>query len=359
MRRGALLVLAAGGIAACRSSWNEVRRDETFEPTEAAPVRVAVLRFEDRTGGTSPFLYPFLPFIWLAGLVTLQVPEGTPDSGKGAETLRALLIARLRGSSLNLVDPATVDTTLAHRGLLERASGMDPRELGKLLGVDAILYPELLGWSGRYYVIESRTVVEASIVLRSSVDGSELFSGTVGVSDAAGVSGGPTGYIGAAATPLAALGKGPYRELAIQWAERMGSELAGEFRGESAAGTSPPPAIAVAAITQSPRGGFQPGDLIEVLAVGTQRCRASFDIGTLRVRIPMAEFARLPRTGLPDSGEISGLYRGSYMVVEGDRVAGAPVLVTMESGGGRATIPAENGPVTIAPGAKPAGAGKS
>ncbi|HKD99489.1 MAG TPA: hypothetical protein VKE69_00650 [Planctomycetota bacterium] len=342
-----IAALAVLSLAACSSSWQSVRRSDGFMPSEIAPVRVAVLRFDDRTGGTSVFLYPFLPFIWLADVVTLQVPEGTPDALRGADVLRALLIARVRGSHLNIVDPLTVDTTLEHLGLYEKASSMDPKELGKLLGVDAVLTGELLDWSGNYYVVESRTIVEARVVLRSCTDGSELFRGEIGVSDSSGVSGGPTGYVSAAATPLAALAKGPYRDLAILWADRMGASLVGDTGafGDGAM-TEAPPAIAVAAATKAPPGGFRSGDVIDVYAVGTPGGVAWFDLGTLRVRIPMSEFARVPRTGGAGS-ELSGHYRGTYVVASGDRVENAPLAVTLVSPSGRARILAESGPVTI------------
>jgi len=341
----AMLALAA---PACRSSWKEVRKAPSFAPTEARPVRVAVLPFRDDTGGTSPLLYPFVPLIWLANALLLSVPEGMPDSEKGAQSLRALLAARLRGGAWSVVDSATVDTTLAHKGLLATAPTLDARTLGKLLGVDAVLYGTLDSWSGRYYVLESRTVVEGTVKIVSTVDGSELFRGTVGVSDAAGLSGGPTGYVSAAATPVAALGKGPYRELAIQWAELMGSQISGAYSDEAAAQT-PAPYLSVAALAGSPKGDqeYVPGEVIEVLALGRPGCTATFDLGTLRVRIPMSEFSRFPRTSDASEGEITGMYRGAYIVSKGDRAAGAPVTVTLESAGGRATALAQGGSVTI------------
>lgn len=342
-----LLLAAALAIAACASSSSSSKRAPTFQPSESSPVRVAVLPFRDATGGVSPFLYPALPLIWLANVITLRIPEGTPDSAKGAATMRALLIARLRYSRLDVVDPGAVDTTLAHRGLLERASEMDPRDLGRALGVDAVMYGTLESWSTRYYLIESRTVVEGTVRLRSAVDGSDLFQGTVAVNDAEGITGGPTGYIGLAATPLAALGAGPYRQLAIAWAGEMGMLLGGPIESDEPQG--PEPYVTTAVVHDPPPGGYKPDDVIEVFAIGATDCTATFDIGTLRVRIPMTEFARVPRTGEVGAAETSGQYRGSYVVREVDRVNEAPVTVTLETSSGRvATFAASGKPVTIA-----------
>ena len=335
------LVLAAG----CAGAWKEVRRAPAFAPTEAAPVRIAVPPFRDETGGRSPLVYPLLPILWVANLALLRVPESDPDSTEGAEVLRALLVARLRGSSLNVVDPRAVDTTLHHLELLERAHDVDPVELGGRLGVDAIVLGTLRSWGPRYYVVETRTIVEAEIRILSCVDGGEIFRGAVGLSDAAGITGGPTVYVSAAATPLAALGSGPYQALAIEWSERMGAELAGGVPTREGA---PAPYIAVAALSSPPAEGFRAGETVEVFAIGAPGCRASFDIGTLRVRVPMCEVARIPRTGDPAAGEISAHYRGAYSLTEDDGVLDAPVFVTLEGAGGRASAVAENGPVTVA-----------
>lgn len=186
---GAVLLLAS-----CNASWRYVKRDPMFRPTPAEPVRVAVLPFEDKSGGNSVLYYPFLPFIYLASLVTFSIPDAPPDSVKGAETLRELLIARLGGSAIRVVSSRAVLTTLHHRGLLEGSPRMDPVELGKILGVDAVLYGELLDWAGHSYVVESRTVVEARVRLVSCLDRRELLTATIGVTDRAGITGGPTGY---------------------------------------------------------------------------------------------------------------------------------------------------------------------
>ncbi len=341
-----LLLLGLLGTAACKSSWITARRAEGFEPTEARPVRVAVLRFEDRSGGTSLLLYPFLPVIWLASAVTLSVPEALPDPEKGADTLRALLCARLRGSTLNVIDPQAVDTRLAHGGWLPRASSMDPKELGRILGADAILFGEVTDWAGHYYGIESRTVVEAGVRLVSTLDGRELYRASIGVSDASGVSGGPTGYVSAAATPLAALGSGPYRDLAIQWSERMGRALVGGIDDSSPA-AAPAPAIIAAAVSAPRDRTLVPGDVIDVYALGTPGCHASFDLGTLRRRVFMSEVARQPRTGDVRNGSEAGLYRGAYVLQEGDRIVGAPVVVALASSGGSATLVAQGGTISV------------
>jgi len=335
-------------LASCSSLSVDVKRDPAFKATAAMPIRVAVLPFEDKTGSMSPLLYPLLPFVWLADLLTLQLPAGTPDPAKGAETLRELLIARLRGSTLNVVDPATVGTVLHHAGLAEKANKMDPRELGKVLGVDAILYGTLEGWGGDYYLVESRTVVAATVSLRSCVDGRELFRASVTVADAAGVTEGPTGYVSAVASPLAALGTGPYRRLAIDWNEAVGMELTGAWCGTaSAAASTPAPYVTNVALSPTPTGGYQPGAVIEVLAIGSQGCRATFDLGTLRVRVPMVEYAHGSRTGVPDPRETASYYRGSYVVTGVDRVRQAPVTVTLESPGGRAVASSPDLLITI------------
>lgn len=336
--------------AACRSAWTDARRAPGFELSQSRPIRVAILPFEDRAGGRSPLVYPFVPFIWLANILTLSVPEGGPDPEKGARELRNFLAAFLLNSPVRALPSRATDTALAHRGLLANATKMDAVELGKLLDVDAILYGELLDWSGHYYIIESRTVVEARLRLVSCVDRRELFNITIGVSDAAGVSGGPTGYISAAATPLSALGKGPYADLAIAWATRAAQAV---LRRDELLETpsniiknDPPPYIAAAAASPQPGGGFAPGDWIEVVALGAPGCAATFDVGTLHCGIPLVESARVPR---PGTSELSGVYRGAFYVGDEDAAAEAPILVQFHKSGMSASRSADGPPVSIRP----------
>lgn len=337
---------------ACRSSWVQTERAPGFEVQDKKPMRVAVLPFEEKSGGMSPLTIPFLPFVWFANLITLSVPEGPPDPAKGAATLRTLLIAAAGDSPLRFLPTRATDTALAHRGLLESIYKMDPVDLGRILGADAILYGELLDWSGHYYIIESRTVVEARLRLVSCLDRRELLQTTIGVSDAAGVSGGPTGYISAAATPLAALGKGPYRELAVSWASTAARTLldvtktAARPGAEANAATQSAPYVSAAAISQIPSNGLRTGDWIEVVAIGAQGCNATFDIGTLHTKIPLVESARVPREG-GSPGETAGLYRGAFCVGSEDFVVDAPVIVHFTNNGSTVSAEAAGASVTI------------
>ena len=337
----AAIGLAAAAIGGCQTSWKEVHRDETFKPTEARPVRVALLPFADETGGVSPFLYPVMPFIWLANLATLHLPESAPDTEKGARLLSQLLEARLRATPVNVLGPVEVESRLRADPGAPPLSSLDPKEIGERLEVDAVLTGTLTSWSTRYYVVESRTVVEANLRLVSTRDGAEWLRARIGVADGAGVAEGPLhlSWIGYALEPLSALGKGPFRDLAIEWAQSAGDAI--ENAPES---SGPPPTLATAQIVNAPAGGWRPGGEIVVEARGTAGCDATFDLATLHRRIPM------PRVddAADDSGALA-LYRGRYVVAEGDRLVEGPVTVTLSRGGARATKLADHGPVSIAP----------
>ncbi len=335
-----LFALALLAAAACRSSWREVRRDPEFQPTEALPLRIAVLPFEDATGGTSLLLYPFLPFIWAANLLTLRIPRAAPDTAVGARVLTELLAARLRGTAVDLVGSTEVESLLAATGSATLPEGLSPRELGERLGVDAVLYGRLLGWSGRYYVVEAHTVVEAHVRIVSTEDDREILDALIGVTDREGLTGGPTGWVSLALTPLAALGNGPYRALAIRWAQLAGDAVLGV---EAPAGGDV--RIEFAAIVDPLSETLAPGDTLTVEARGTPGCAAHFDLATLRRRIPMIEIARAEADD-PSAEDLS-VYRGSYLVSEGDRLEGGSVLVTLERGGLRATRTCDGGPVVI------------
>lgn len=336
-RRGLAPALLA--LAACASGVSDVSRDPAFRPSPSAPVRIAVLPFEDRTGGVSPLLYPFLPIIWLVDLVTLQLPDKPLDTGKGAETLRAMLIARLRLTSVDVVDAPTVDAALAARGWLGHAAAVPPVEMARALGVDAVLTGRLLRWSTRWFVLQSESAVTAEVRIRSGRDGEILFAATVKENDETGLTGGPSGFTSLASEPLAELGSAtPFPKLAFLWAFQVGELIAAEPESQILEMNVPgrPPEIHAIAVS-APRDGraFAPGETMEVFAVGSPGCRAWFEIGYLRSFVPMSEFLRPRRTGNPRSREVAGLYRGSFVVGANDRVDGAPVAVRLESPKGR------------------------
>lgn len=347
-------VLLISCTQACRSAWTDGGLRDRFAPDVTKPMRVAILPFEDRAGGRSVFIYPFLPFIYLANFITLSVPEEAPDSAKGATALRVLLAARLSNTALHVVPFRAADTALAHLGLLQNTNALDPVELGRVLDVDAVVHGELTDFSTRYYILESRTVVEARVRMVSCSDRRELFSAVVGVADSAGISGGPTGYVSAAATPLAALGKGPFADLSVAWSLRAGDALAvGDAPAVEWAPGAPEsgaPFIAAAAVGENTRFEYEPGDWIEVVAVGAPACVATLQIGSLYSGVPMTETSRVTR---PGSGFVS-TYHGYFAVEEGDEVSGAPITVNFTKNGTRATAIASSEPVTLRPRARAA-----
>jgi len=96
-------------------------------------------------------------------------------------------------------------------------------------------------------------------------------------------------------------------------------------------GAAPPAGIT--SVTTTPSGRtLNAGDVLEVVASGSQQGHATFSIGTLRSGIPMVE-----------STSERGTYYGSYTVQPGDRMQGAEVVVRLTAPDGQVfTATAQN-----------------
>jgi len=315
--RAAVLLLPV--LVGCGGSL-KVQRSPRFD--EQAPLRIAILPFEDRSGATV-FTVLAAPFKAIADLFVSR--KGAPATDN-AQALREAVAANLRTAALDVISLGQTDTLLVHNGLLVPGKEMRfaktaPRELGRLLGADALLYGLLTDAGTEFYLAETRVTVGATLRLVDAVSGEELWRAEGSESQGFGITKGPTGYVSAAVEPLKGL-----RE-SNQWRvmEDFARTVVGSFRrrptGEGGPG-SQVPFIAVAAVNVEPEQRLGVGSVVRVVAIGRPGMRGRFDVGRVRRGLPLTEF------GL-------GTYQGTYTVLEGDRFAGDPVRVILRNDDGR------------------------
>jgi hypothetical protein len=298
----------------------KVQRSPRFD--EQAPLRIAILPFEDRTGATV-FTILAAPFKAVADLFVSR--KGAPPTDN-AQALREALAANLRTSTLDVVPLGHTDTVLVHNGLLAPGKEMrfvkaDRRDLGRLLGADALLYGVLTDAGTAYYLAETRVTVGATLRLVDAGSGEELWRVEGEESQGFGITRGPTGYVSAAVEPLKGL-----RE-SNQWRvmEEFARTVAGSFHRRPANTDGPGslvPFVAIAAANVEPEQRLSVGSVVRVVAIGRPGMHGRFDLGGARRGLPMREF------GL-------GTYQGTYTVLEGDRFAGDPVRVILRNDEGR------------------------
>ncbi len=300
---------------------------------DQAPIRVAILPFEDESGGGA-FSVLAAPFKAIADLFVSG--SGAPP-GEPATALREAIAANVRVTNIDLVDLRFVNTTLTHNGIVREGdlSGLrktPARRLGDLLGADALLFGKVTTYRAEYYLAESNVTIGADLELIDVYTGAALWEATGNQSMSFGLSKGPTGYSSAVVEPIKGLRESNLWNVSAEFARNIGASLRGRAETEDEA-QGPPPFVTLASSSVEEGARLEPGDVVRVVAVGSIGSRASFDIGGARRGIPMVEFG-------------SGTYQGSYTVLEGDRFAGDVIVVTLRNHEGRAaSVPLAKTPV--------------
>lgn len=261
--------------------------------------------------------------------------DGLPPRMRLANVLRLDLCSWLGRGQFELVEPWFSDTALVHAGWSQEQM-RDPARApaaAKLLQVDGVLYGDVTRWNRDYYLVQSQTEVAVAVELRHGEDGKVLFAGERSERMGAGLSGGPTGFVSAATSPIAGLDSATLRELTRSVARGLAVDLDG---GGAMAGTGDTvPRLSVVSVVPPPAGAFAAGDRVEVLAVGTPDCEVRFDLGRLRTGVPMQLRERIvePRGN-------RAVYAGHYVVQPGDDVDGLPVGCSIRSAGNRRELAA-------------------
>jgi hypothetical protein len=212
-----------------------------------------------------------------------------------------------------------VDNLLSKAGLTdpEVISKTSPQELGKILGVDAVVFGEISDFDKLFAVIYSQVSVGAEIKMYDTKTGNFLWSGKhTARKHEGGISTNPIGIIAVViATSM------NMRDIQLLRAtDDLFRDMVKTIPVPSLAEAMRPPLITL--LTQDSKG--QPkkaGDEIKVVIQGTSKMQAYFDIGEYKKHIDMQEVE-------------PGGYYGIYKVLPGDNIEKAIIsgYLTDDSG---------------------------
>jgi len=233
--------------------------------------------------------------------VALLPVEAGEKQQKGTARVRRSLYGQLLSiPEFHLVEPVAVDRLLEQAGLMHGDAWKEarPETLGRVLGVDYLLYPKLTAWSQKYMLLQANTnvAVEAEVVEADS--GKTVYKAESKATFRKGLTGIPTGTAALALEPIRGMSDrflydGAYETTAgivapLDPAQEVGStELSGERRLD----------ITHAEMEFENR-------VLTVEMKGTPSCTASF-------------FVKRPDRLFPLSEIEPGVYRGQYLIPEG------------------------------------------
>ncbi|HYA14914.1 MAG TPA: GNA1162 family protein, partial [Syntrophales bacterium] len=204
----------------------------------------------------------------------------------------------------------TVDNILRKAGLTdnETISKTSPQELGKILGVDAVIYGSISDFDKLFAVVYSSVSVGAEIKMYDTKTGNFLWSGRhVARIHEGGISTTPVGII---ATVVATAMN--VRDIQLLRAcDDLFRDMVKTIPVPTMAEALRPPVISL--LTQDTKNmPKKAGDEIKVVIQGTPKMQAYFEIGEFKKNIDMQEVE-------------PGGYLGIYKVIPGDNVTKAVI----------------------------------
>ena len=296
----------------------------------AAGYRIAIMPFRNSApmdGFLTASLAPVGELIALEGASDLPMQERLP------ELLRGDVISWLQQSEFDVMDPWHASTLLSHAGVTadRQADPKNAVELARVLQVDGVVFGEVTRWNRSYYVLQSVVEVGLHVQLVDGGSGKRLFDGDRVETIGSGLTGGPTGYVSAATEPLAGLRGSHLRYLTRSVTRHAVMDLNGGMLGNQPGPGSP--RLAVVARAKEHEGPFRAGERVDVIAVGTPDCDVRFDVGRMRVEVPMqqASVEQDPRGA-------RATYFGHYIVAPADDASELPLTCTIQVGTARRTV---------------------
>lgn len=231
-------------------------------------------------------------------------------SKEGFETVRRGFYNHFSSLPFKDMELYRVDNTLRKAGLTdpEAISKTSPQELGKLLGVDAVVFGEISNFDKLFAVMYSQVSVGAEVKMYDTKTGNFLWSGkNVVRKHEGGISTNPIGIV---ATVIATAMN--VRDIQLLRAnDDLFRDMVKTIPVPHIAEMMRPPVITL--LTQDSKGlPKKAGDEIKVVIQGTPKMQAYFNIGDYKKNIDMQEVE-------------PGGYYGVYKVVPGDNIEKAIV----------------------------------
>ncbi|MDQ5984637.1 MAG: hypothetical protein CSYNP_00332 [Syntrophus sp. SKADARSKE-3] len=247
-----------------------------------------------------PILVAVLPFV------------NVSDSQQGSQEVRKGFYNHFSSLPFKDMELYRVDNLLAKAGLTDPVviNKKTAQELGKILGVDAVVYGEISNFDKLFAVLYSQVSVGAKVRMVDTKSGEVLWTGEHVVRIHEG--GLSTNPIGIVATIVATAMN--VRDIQLLRAcDDLFREMVKTIPVPTLAEALRPPVITllVQDMKNMPK---KAGDEIRVVIQGTPKMQAYFDIGEFKKYIDMQEQADTP-----------GVYLGVYKVVPGDNVRKAVI----------------------------------
>ncbi len=323
----ALAWFTALSLAACSGAKVARVEDPRLPQLRAMGFRVAVVPFR-ASAPVDGFLTKSLGAV--GEVLALEGGSNLPEREAVAAWMRRDVVLWLRQSEFDVVEPWGSDTQLAHAGFDAATMGDPSRvaEIARVLKVDGVVFGDVTRWNRSYYVVQSTAEVGLSLRLLDR-SGTQLFSTERTETIGSGVSGGPTGYSSALSAPVQGLSGNILADLTRSVARNAAMDLGGSSEGAASTGLAPQ--LSVVSLVRSTNGPVRSGEIVEVVAVGTPDCDVRFDIGRLRVGVPM-----LQTSLAPDVRGDRAVYEGRYVVQDAEPRADFPLFVTIARRGGHA-----------------------
>ena len=196
-----------------------------------------------------------------------------------------------------------VDQRLKKTGFTDpdEINKLSSQRLGKILGVDAVIYGRITHYDRAYAAVYSKVSVGAAVKMVDTKTNEFLWSGQHVQSKHQG--GVPTTPVGLIITAISTAANIRQIEL-LRTSDDLFRDMVKTIPGPTVAEASRPPAIKMLVhdAVGSPK---KAGDIIKVALEGDPHCAASFDIGDFKQAIEMKEIQ-------------SGFYEAKYQVRPGD-----------------------------------------
>ena len=231
-------------------------------------------------------------------------------SKKGVDVVRKGFYNHFSSMPFRDMELYRVDELLEKAALrdAEAVNVSSPQDLGKILGVDAVIYGTVSNFDKLFAVMYSHVSVGAEIKMYDTKTGNFLWSGqhVVRIHEE-GIAVSPVGIV---ATIVATAMN--IRDIQLLRAcDDLFREMVKTIPAPHPADVKRPPTITL--LTQDTKNlPRKAGDEIKVVIQGTPKMQACFDIGQYRQRIDMQEVD-------------TGWYLGVYKVVPGDNISGAVI----------------------------------
>ncbi len=215
-----------------------------------------------------------------------------------------------------------VDQKLHHAGVqIENASKLRYRELREILGVDAVIRGHILEANNFTGGLHAETLLHAKIEMLDLKTGDSLWEVDHTEMDYSGIASPTIVDIIQEQVENAQVDQA-YHKNAEMFSQRIISQIPDP--SAKRLGEVQLPTISSIETNIHPNQKLKPDDSIYVSLRGQPKLTATFDIGSWKTSIPMKEIS-------------PGLYTGSYVVKNGDKVLNAFIIGTLKNKNGLAS----------------------